>query len=153
MSPRLFTSIIIFTLAGCDGSDRPTEVGSTVAAVASAAPTLTGRVTHEGAPVADAVVVLASRTTGEAPDLDPASLLTGADGRFALAAPADAYDVLVVGDGLVAEATADLTRGPASLDVALRALDPTDGVQRGALEALVSQDAALGLEPALAEEE
>jgi hypothetical protein len=150
MSPRIII-IVALALAGCDGSEKASSRATAAAAVQPAAPILAGRVTHAGAPVAGAFVVLASKATGEAPEVDPAALFTDAAGTFRVSVPADVYDVIVVGEGgLVAEAQADVTRG-ATLDLALRPFEvSTDAVGRGALEALL---APLPLEPSFAEGE
>lgn len=113
--------------AGCGGSSSSSsDRAAAVAPVVSAAPVVptarvTGRVTHQGAPAGGAFLILASRGTGDAADVDPASLFTDASGAFAIDAPLDDYDVIAVtADGLVAEARLDLTGGaPATLDLSL----------------------------------
>src|SRR5688572_26427735 len=100
--PAPWLLLVALTAAGCDGSSKSSDRATAAAAVTSSAVPYSGRVTHQGAPVEGAVVVFASRTTGEAPDLPPASLFTDATGRFQIPAlPRDVYDVVVVGpDGL-----------------------------------------------------
>jgi hypothetical protein len=121
-------------------------------------------VTHDGAPVAGAVVVLGSRTTGEAPDLDPTALFTRPDGSFSLDVPRDGYDLVVLGttdDGpLVAQATIDLAAGPvAPLDLAMAPPAPADqdvaavATDAGALRRLLGPVPALADDAASAEGE
>jgi hypothetical protein len=135
---RVVLSIVLL-VTGCGGSSKPSDRAATAAAIASGA-TVAGRVTHQGAPVEGAFVVLASRTTGETPDLLPAGLFSDAAGTFSIGGlPADRYDVIVVADGLVGEAALDLTTGSAPpLDVTLVPAEvaATD-LQGGALERLL----------------
>lgn len=148
--------------AGCDGSSKASDRAAAAAPIVSssatpAAPTVrfTGRVTHRGVPVEGAFLVLSSRSSGEAPDVAPASLFTDAAGAFVVDAPADAYDVLAVTtDGLVAEATLDLTGGPgAPLDLALSRVDvDPSAIGPGALQRLLSAG-PLDADPSLLTEE
>ncbi|MCO5165271.1 MAG: hypothetical protein M9894_02730 [Planctomycetes bacterium] len=147
---RLVASLLVplaLLAAGCDGGgkthDRP-------------APGVraSGQVTHQGAPVEGAFVILASRATGEAPDLPAAGLFTDATGAYLVHAPADVYDVVVVHpDGLVGEGALDLSAGPATLDVTLREAetDPTT-LGPGALQRLLSMG-SLEADPSLLSEE
>jgi hypothetical protein len=136
---RVSLCLLALVLAGCGGgSGKTSDRATTAAAIGSAS--VGGRVTHQGAPVEGAFVVLASQTTGEAPDVGPAALFTDAAGTFSIAGlPADRYDVVVVGDGLVGEATLDLTSGGAPpLDVTLVPAEvAAQDLQGGALERLL----------------
>lgn len=121
-------------VAGCGGDPSKTgdrERGATAAPIAAAGPTVrvTGRVTYQGAPVEGAFLILSSKTTGDVPDLAPGALFSDASGAFAVDAPVDVYDVLAVTtDGLVAEASLDLTAGsPAPLDLTLKEVDLDPG--------------------------
>lgn len=113
---------VVLLVTGCGEPGKSSDRGATAAAITSSAgATVAGRVTYQGAPVEGAFLVLASRTTGETPDLLPAGLFSDAAGTFTIRGlPADRYDVIVVADGLVGEAALDLTTGGAPpLDVTL----------------------------------
>lgn len=137
-------SLVALVGAGCGGGSSKTgDRAAATAAIASAVPTVrvTGRVTHQGAPVEGAFLILASKATGEAPDLAPGSLFSDATGAFTVDAPADVYDVLAVTtDGLVAEGTVDLTAGSVSgLDLALAVVDvDPSALGPGTLQRLLS---------------
>lgn len=154
--PRLPVLLLAaLALAGCGGgSSKPSDRAATAAAVGSSAHAV-GRVTHQGAPVERAFVVLASTTTGEAPDVLPDALFTDAAGTFSIAGlPADRYDVVVVRDGLVGQATLDLTAGGAPpLDVVLVPAEvAASDLRGGALERLLGAG-SLDPDPSLLSEE
>ncbi|MBX3472253.1 MAG: carboxypeptidase regulatory-like domain-containing protein [Planctomycetes bacterium] len=136
-------------VAGCDGGGKAHDRAAVAPGVLAS-----GQVTHQGAPVEGAFVILASRTTGEAPDLPASGLFTDAGGAFSIHAPGDVYDVVVVHpDGLVGEGTLDLGAGPATLDVVLREAE-TDAskIGPGALQRLLSLG-SLEADPSLLSEE
>jgi hypothetical protein len=148
-----FSALVVLAgalVAGCDGSSsKSSDRASATAPITSSAPTtpgvptarVTGRVTHQGAPVAGAFLILASTTTGETPDVAPGSLFSDASGAFAVDAPLDVYDVIAVTtEGLVAEARLDLSTGAAAtldLHLAPVAVDPS-AIGPGTLQRLLS---------------
>lgn len=127
--PRVLASLfalLALASAGCDGSDNRSHSSATTAAAATPVQRATGRaVDASGAPVEGAFVVLASRTTGDAPDLDVGTLFTGASGNFTVGnVPVDLYDVVVVSPELVGEGTLDLRAGvPAPMSVSMRPIE------------------------------
>ncbi len=151
-----FSALVVLAgalVAGCDGSSsKSSDRASATAPITSSAsgvpgtpgvPTarVTGRVSHQGAPVAGAFLILASTTTGETPDVAPGSLFSDASGAFAVDAPLDVYDVIAVTtEGLVAEARLDLSSGAAAtldLHLAPVAIDPS-AIGPGTLQRLLS---------------
>lgn len=128
-------------LSGCGGSGGGGARATTAAPATAPGVALSGRaVDAEGAPIAGAFVLLASKTTGEAPELDdPTPFFTDAEGRFTVRVEADAWDVYVVdGQGRLAQGTVDLRAGEAVALGDLVAIADEDAIAR-ALEALVER--------------
>ncbi len=143
---RVLASIFALTalaFAGCDSGEQRAHSASTAAAVTSTQPTqrATGRVVDpSGAPVEGAFVVLASRTTGDAPDLDAGTLFTDAGGNFTVGnVPVDHYDVVVVSPEFVAEGTLDLRAGvPAPMTLTMRPIEVAAAdLQNGSLSRIL----------------
>lgn len=139
-------ALTALAFAGCDGSSDNRSHAATTAAPATSASTThglraTGRVIDaSGAPVEGAFVVLASRTTGDAPDLDVGSLFTDAAGNFTVGnVPPDLYDVVVVSPELVAEGTLDTRSGvPAPLTLTTRPIEvAAQDLQNGSLSRIL----------------
>jgi hypothetical protein len=144
--PRVLASFFALTalalaVAGCDGSGSDRSHATTSAAATTPVQRATGRaVDASGAPVEGAFVVLASRTTGEAPDLDVGTLFTDAAGNFTVGnVPVDEYDVVVVSPELVGEGTLDLRAGvPAPMTVSMRPIEvAAQDLQSGSLSRIL----------------
>jgi len=119
---RINTCVVValaLTTAGCDGDSRSSQAAATTTPAATPSRdevAMAGRVTFEGDPDPEAVLIVSSQETGLAPHgLDPASMFTSPQGEFALLVPPDTYDVVVVGSrrpNSTLRTTVDLRHGP-----------------------------------------
>lgn len=123
--------------------------GSSAAGVSpapSAAVTVVGRVVADGAPVAGAFLVVGGPDHAEGPELDPATLVSGDDGAFALALPPGRWALTAVDpEGRSGSADLDVSGAQQALELSLQPLSEQlllDLIEEGpALETETSEEA------------